>query len=220
MFNGIADLISWDSIWNPYTFPDAKRIVALIILAMAGSVCLTAVISGRKSAAAVLKRELLFFWLFTIFSATLLARKEAAEPKINLDLFWTVKYALKHRSGIHWFYALGNIALFIPLGLLLPVSGRFFRSCIWTVLAGLLLSMAIEGTQYIWKLGLCELDDVLHNTWGTLLGYCIYRLAAPGVRLQPLGRKMAVIACKCGCAVVLSGTVALFWVLLRMNPPL
>ena len=75
MFNSITKLISWDSIWNPNTFTDAKIIVASLLLAMAGSIVLTAIVWGRKRAVAVLKREMLLFWLFTIFSATLLARK-------------------------------------------------------------------------------------------------------------------------------------------------
>ena len=46
MFNSITKLISWDSIWNPYTFTDAKIIVASLLLAMAGSIVLTAIVWG------------------------------------------------------------------------------------------------------------------------------------------------------------------------------
>lgn len=220
MYDSITHLISWDSIWNPYSFPGAKRIVMLLVLTMAGSVLLTAIFFGMKKAAVILKRELLLFWLFTIFSATLLARKESPESKINLDLFWTIRYAWEHRSGIHWFYILGNIALFIPLGFLLPVNGRVFRSCFLTVFMGFLLSAAIEASQYFWKLGLCELDDVLHNTWGALLGYCFYRLVVPELNKRTAGKKAMYIARKCGCAIIILGTVFLFMALLRLNPPL
>ena len=107
MLNSITNLIPWNSIWNPYTFPGAQTIVMLVILAMVVTVSFTALFFGRKTAAGVLKKELLLYWLFTIFSATLLARKETAEPRINMELFWTVRYAWERHSRIHWFYILG-----------------------------------------------------------------------------------------------------------------
>ena len=55
-----------------------------------------------------------------------------------------------------------NILLFIPLGLLL---GRKQAIAI-----GLLLSAGIELTQFVFRLGVCELDDVLNNTIGTAVG--------------------------------------------------
>lgn len=220
MWNNLTNIISWDSIWNPYTFPEARRIVMTLILLIVGSVCLTAIFFNIKKAIVVLKGELLFFWLFTIISATLLARKETADARINLELFWTVKYALEHRSGMHWFYIIGNIALFIPLGVLLPINGKVFRSCLLTVVIGLLLSGSIEAIQYFWKIGLCELDDIFNNTWGTLLGYCIYRLAAPVGNVLPKSKKLHCIVCKGGCAIMILGTVFTFGTLLRLNPPL
>lgn len=219
MFNSIANLISWNSIWNPYTFTDAKTIMASLLLAMIGSIILSAALWGAKTAAVVLKREMLLFWLFTIFSATLLARKEAAEPKINLELFWTIQYAWKYHSGIHWFYIIGNIALFIPLGFLLPINGKAFRSCVLTVLVGCLLSVAIESTQLFLKIGLCEFDDVFHNTWGTLLGYCMYRLITPGVKVFTKAGKVFNILCRGVCAVLFFGTIIAFCILIRLNAP-
>lgn len=67
-----------------------------------------------------------------------------------------------------------NIILFIPLGFLLPylwpkLSG--FK----TVLTGLLVSVAIETTQYVLQLGCCDIDDIINNTLGSLLGYVLYR---------------------------------------------
>lgn len=65
-----------------------------------------------------------------------------------------------------------NVFLFIPLGFFFPYA---MKHSIWeTVLIGVIVSIAIEALQYIFCLGLCEFDDVFHNTLGTALGYCYY----------------------------------------------
>ena len=44
------------------------------------------------------------------------------------------------------------------------------------VLIGFLCSCATEATQYIFRLGWCELDDIIGNTLGCLIGCLIYKL--------------------------------------------
>lgn len=64
-----------------------------------------------------------------------------------------------------------NIVLFVPFG--------FFAGKIWgwrAVLYGMLFSIAIEAAQYIGALGYTEVDDVINNTLGTLLGVLIWRV--------------------------------------------
>lgn len=65
-----------------------------------------------------------------------------------------------------------NIALFIPFGFI--IGGRK------GVAIGFILSCGIETTQYLTRLGYCELDDVLNNTIGALIGSLINLCAARG----------------------------------------
>ena len=51
----------------------------------------------------------------------------------------------------------------------------FFKKTKMTVLAGFIVSLFIELTQYITGRGLCELDDVVHNTIGAFAGIIIYK---------------------------------------------
>ena len=63
-----------------------------------------------------------------------------------------------------------NVALFIPLGVLLWCVIRSEKW--WMALVfGAALSICIEAMQLLMKRGFCEFDDVFHNTLGTLLGY-------------------------------------------------
>ncbi len=67
-----------------------------------------------------------------------------------------------------------NIILFIPLGFLLPMIWSAFRSAKKTIFFGLGLSAAIEISQ-IFTYRSTDIDDLITNTIGTLLGYLIAR---------------------------------------------
>ena len=68
-----------------------------------------------------------------------------------------------------------NVFLYYPLGYLVPQL--FPRLKPWQVIAiGCLCSVATEATQYLFQMGWCEMDDVIHNTLGAALGVGAYRL--------------------------------------------
>ena len=70
----------------------------------------------------------------------------------------------------------GNVLGFMPFGFLLPVlSQRFGRFWI-TVPLGFSLSLAVECTQLAAKVGSFDVDDILLNTLGVLLGWLAFRL--------------------------------------------
>ena len=67
-----------------------------------------------------------------------------------------------------------NVILFYPAGLLatslLPEARHGWRGCLLVVLALTAMSAGIEFIQYCCSLGKCEVDDVIHNALGALLG--------------------------------------------------
>jgi glycopeptide antibiotics resistance protein len=81
--------------------------------------------------------------------------------------------------------AAGNVALFLPLGFLLPMlAPRLGR--LWpTVGAGFALSAAIELSQVAFPgVRRADVNDVLMNTLGAALGYLLYRLVARASRAR------------------------------------
>lgn len=68
---------------------------------------------------------------------------------------------------------LGNILMFGPLGLLLPLLWKCFRKFSKTVLFGFLVSFAIEFSQLFLARG-TDIDDLILNTIGTMLGYLAF----------------------------------------------
>jgi glycopeptide antibiotics resistance protein len=73
----------------------------------------------------------------------------------------------------------GNVALFLPLGILLPWSFAGCRSIKRTVLLAFCLSLTIETIQFLSRFigspRAVDIDDVLLNTLGACLGFLVYR---------------------------------------------
>jgi len=70
----------------------------------------------------------------------------------------------------------GNILLFVPLGLLVPLLYPRLGSLVRTGGLALGSSLLIECIQLATGLGGCDVDDVLLNAVGGLLGWLAYRL--------------------------------------------
>ncbi len=68
-----------------------------------------------------------------------------------------------------------NIVMCMPLGFLLPLIWKRCRKCSKTVLTGFWFSLLIEITQ-IFNFRATDVDDLMTNTCGTLIGYGIWRL--------------------------------------------
>ena len=78
---------------------------------------------------------------------------------------------------------LDNILLFIPYGLFFPCKKNWWNS----VLESALFPITIEVCLYMFALGLAELDDVISNTLGALIGYLFYKFI--GAIIQTLRGK-------------------------------
>lgn len=97
-----------------------------------------------------------------------LARSYALDAPPQLHLFATWREAWITQQGFD--QLLLNIGVFVPLGLLL--AWRFPRlRRIWAVgLCALALSATIELGQLFFGNGVCDVDDLLCNTLGGILG--------------------------------------------------
>ena len=88
--------------------------------------------------------------------------------KIPARTFWSFKALISGKSYGKQAVVqnINNVLLFIPFGLFFPLS-RFK----YIFLTGILYSLLIEICQYIFRLGLCEIDDVISNVFGALIGF-------------------------------------------------
>ncbi len=82
----------------------------------------------------------------------------------------------------------GNILGFMPFGALLPLLMPSTRR-IWRIgLLSLEVSLVIELSQLLFSLGCFDVDDLILNTCGGLLGYLVFCLAR-GLRRSAAARR-------------------------------
>ena len=72
----------------------------------------------------------------------------------------------------------GNIIAFIPFGMLLRWARNKNTTFVQALLYSLGFTLVIETVQYITKLGVFDIDDIIMNTLGGVIGYCIYYVTA------------------------------------------
>lgn len=69
---------------------------------------------------------------------------------------------------------LGNVIAFIPMGMLLPMMFSSKMKGFTVILLSLELSIVVEVLQLFTRVGSCDVDDVILNTLGGIVGYIIY----------------------------------------------
>ncbi|WP_314588521.1 VanZ family protein [Paenibacillus terrigena] len=70
----------------------------------------------------------------------------------------------------------GNIGVFIPIGLLLPLLFPYFRSIHRIFLASFTGCVLIEMLQYAFTLGSFDVDDLILNLIGGMMGFGCYKV--------------------------------------------
>ena len=74
-----------------------------------------------------------------------------------------------------------NWLIYVPMGYILPfVWPRVFMECrvflgiVRAAIVSSIVSITIESIQYYYKLGYFEIDDIINNTLGCIVGYIFY----------------------------------------------
>ncbi|MBQ2800692.1 MAG: VanZ family protein [Lachnospiraceae bacterium] len=96
----------------------------------------------------------------------------------NLELlreikrFWNYRELLGLESVV--VNLAGNVAGFIPFGIMIPFLSKKRRNFFLVTLLTLEFSLLIEVTQLVTKAGSFDVDDLLLNTLGGSIGYMVF----------------------------------------------
>jgi glycopeptide antibiotics resistance protein len=109
----------------------------------------------------------------------LLSENRPEYRSVNILPFQTIKKYLMGTYNVSRTVAfnnvLGNIGLFIPLGIYLQLFKREKR-----ILTGIFLiviiSLSVEILQFIFAIGATDIDDILLNCLGGIIGIMCYKL--------------------------------------------
>lgn len=109
------------------------------------------------------------FYVFMVVVITFFSRMEGSTDVVNMELFSTFREDLQSKI-----YIIENIVMFIPLGMFV----RWYGIKRWWLGPPLIIgsSTLIEIMQYLTGRGHAEVDDILTNTIGGLIGFIVMKL--------------------------------------------
>lgn len=88
----------------------------------------------------------------------------------------TIK-VLNNNRGIGLYNVLGNIALLLPLGIFLPLLYKKANNIVIAGATIILSTVSIEVLQIFTSSRIGDIDDIIFNTIGGIIGFLIYKIA-------------------------------------------
>ena len=137
--------------------------------------CRERVHAGKKVFVRLKRLGWILFSVYVLFLLwlTILSRQPRSFERVfKLELLWSYRaWAAGAPDGMtESVQNINNILVFTPFGALFP--GKRWK---WLLLTVVLLSAGIEAVQYAFNLGWCEIDDVICNALGALIGFGVWK---------------------------------------------
>lgn len=110
-------------------------------------------------------------YLVIILCITFWSRESGSRTGIDLELFST--WGINARNNA---YVVENVLLFIPYGIVCAWAFPVLRSFLPCAMIGLVTCVLIECLQLVTKRGYFQLDDILTNLLGSIIGYLLFKL--------------------------------------------
>lgn len=122
----------------------------------------------------------IFFLVYFLFLAEWYGRTGTVEEyRYNLELFREIRRFITYREQLGMFAVfanlLGNILIFVPYGFFISMAAErrgFFK----TLFFSFGLSLCVELVQLATRVGSFDVDDILLNTIGGILGYILFAM--------------------------------------------
>ena len=114
---------------------------------------------------------LLMGYLFLVLCITIFYREETFEKRYYLQPLWSYFHLYNKLLA----QVIMNVLLFIPIGLF--VGGVLKKKYLWNAIGiGFVLSFFIELTQLVTTRGVFNVDDIIHNVLGCIIGFSFFVL--------------------------------------------
>lgn len=116
--------------------------------------------------------------IYFLFFADSYGRSPSVEMRYNLIPGLEIRRFLMNEKVLGFkavfLNVYGNVIGFLPFGLFLPMLHGYFRRFPRTILVCMLFSLGVELTQLVTRRGSCDVDDLILNTLGGMLGYGLF----------------------------------------------
>lgn len=108
-------------------------------------------------------------YLFTLLQLSYFSRLPGSRNTVSLIFLETWGGSMQSKA-----YVIENILMMIPFGALLPTILKPARNALCCIPIGFMFSTCLEYAQFCSKRGHMQVDDVVMNTIGTLVGFIVY----------------------------------------------
>lgn len=116
-------------------------------------------------------------YVILVFCTTIFFREDTYEKRYMLRPFWS--YTVLYNRLLA--QLIMNVLLFIPIGFF--AGGALKKKHIWNAIGiGLFLSFFIELTQLVSTRGVFNVDDIIHNVLGCVIGFSCFVLCYKIIR--------------------------------------
>lgn len=124
---------------------------------------------GCKRGIRICSCVLLFEYIYCLYCFTVFYRPISAIQRYDFHPFWSYMAIMEGRTELISEHIM-NVLVFVPIGFLfgMTMCSLTFK---WVVIFGGIISLGIEVLQFIMCRGFSEIDDMMHNVLGCLLGY-------------------------------------------------
>lgn len=133
--------------------------------------------TGRIVAILAFLAYLLLLSYLLFFSSTY-GRTAEMGYRYNLRPFYEIRRGIEHIDAVGYRYVMvniaGNIVAFMPFGFLLPLVTERRMHTGKVLVSSFLLSLCAETIQLLSRTGAFDVDDLILNTVGGILGYWCY----------------------------------------------
>lgn len=123
-----------------------------------------------KNAGHFLGSNLFVIYLWMLVMIVFFCREPGSRVGTDLRFMGTWGTTMQDHAWV-----IENIFLFLPFGFLFPVWLPEKKTA-WTIPGGFLCSVAIEYCQLRTGRGFCQLDDVIMNTLGAVIGFLCWKI--------------------------------------------
>lgn len=127
----------------------------------------------------------LVMMVYFLFFSERMGRIPGDQYRYNLLPFAEIKRYLSYRDKIGGFHVmlnlLGNVVCFIPFGFVIPILTQK-QTALRMLLLGMSASVLVELLQLVSMLGTFDVDDIILNTLGVLIGYVLFVIGRGIVR--------------------------------------
>lgn len=165
------------TLYNEFPQVFINRII-ISVLMIAVLFAVTLLLYKRKKIDKIQRNTsiLLSLYVVVLLYLTVIGRYSHPEYEYKIYVFLTYRRFLENIDAQSVRQLIINIGMLVPVGFLLPVVLPCKRKYTLTLLISFLLIILIEVMQFVMKCGTFEIDDIVNNMIGAIVGILVYRL--------------------------------------------